>query len=87
MESYTPTIDLNNCPLKNEEIGAAILAIPGAESYGGQTQFMMAFRLAGGSMVLMIRLPGMERITVICSKGHPEEFGEVATALARLFMS
>ncbi|MBI3888693.1 hypothetical protein HY311_02785 [Candidatus Nomurabacteria bacterium] len=88
MPDYIPAIDLDNCPLNIEEISAAILAIPGAETFGGRANYSRAFALKNGGMVLLAMVPRMpNRINMTCAEGHPEEFGEVATALARLSMS
>jgi len=81
---YIPSINLEDCPLSFEEISEAIISIPGAERFRGHTEFTGAFKLTNGGMVLIVLFPGMSKgIFVTCVDGHPEEFGEVATALAR----
>jgi len=83
---YVPMIDLDNCPLSLEEICEAILTIPGAKPYGGKGPNVAAFELAHGGMVVVgcicLGSRTQRRLSLTCAPGHPEEFGQVATAIA-----
>jgi len=85
---YVPTIDLTQCPLSNEEICEAVLAITGVEPLGKPRA--MAFKFSQGGVVLLTELSSsfpMRVISINCTPGHPEEFGQLATAIAARAMS